>query len=488
MIRGAKNAGVFVSLIGGVAVLSACPAVLDDRCSENACVAVDAGSDGDDLLDVVIPPGCDLTKSPKESPECVTDGVGVFVSPTGKDGAAGTKAEPLRSIAEAVTRRKPRVYVCEGEYEGAVTITEQVSLYGGFSCAWEPSDARVRLAPPKGVALKVLNVLTPIVVESVDIIGHADAELSGDSAVAAFVSESNVTFRGVNLVAGPGTPGEKGGTKSNYTGVAKNGGNATASSGGKETMCACADGKTSSSGGRGGTVGTGALDPTSGSANPAVGGINEGNNGASSCVPGIAGSPGTATTGGDGAFAPGTLTNAGWDSSKLGTAGEPGNPGQGGGGGGGITMSAQGGSGGACGGCGGGGGEPGSNGGSSFALLAYRSTVTIDGGTLTSGVGGKGGDGGSGQDGQTPGTTGLGACAGGSGGAGAGGSGGGGGAGGHSVPIGYVGTEPIVNGATLKPDAQGAGGSGGEGGKGPGNAGAKGKAGAEGKSQNSLSL
>lgn len=40
---------------------------------------------------VVIPAGCDLTKSPKESPACVDERVGVFASPAGDDTAPGTR-------------------------------------------------------------------------------------------------------------------------------------------------------------------------------------------------------------------------------------------------------------------------------------------------------------------------------------------------------------------------------------------------------------
>ena len=39
----------------------------------------------------VVPAGCDLTKSPKESPACVDERVGVFASPAGDDTAPGTR-------------------------------------------------------------------------------------------------------------------------------------------------------------------------------------------------------------------------------------------------------------------------------------------------------------------------------------------------------------------------------------------------------------
>lgn len=107
----------------------------------------EAGPKDASAPDVVAPPGCDLGKSPKESMPCVDDSAGVFVSPSGDDGAAGTKAAPARTvgkgIALAVSRGVPRVYVCEGTYDGPVEIGAAVSLYGGLS-ARGPIRARSR--------------------------------------------------------------------------------------------------------------------------------------------------------------------------------------------------------------------------------------------------------------------------------------------------------------------------------------------------------
>lgn len=481
-------------LVGAIGSLAACDGADSSstapKIPSSAMTPDGGGGDAQANPDVVAPPGCDLTKSPKESPECVSNSVGVFVSPTGKDGAAGTKEEPLKSIAEAVTRGLPRVYVCEGNYDAPVTITSPIAIFGGLSCAWAPSDARPMLAPKKGVALKVTKVLGAVLLEDIDISGNADPDSPSDSAIAALVSESdNVTLRRVNLTAGPGTAGSKGGTKSNFTGVAKNGANAMAASGGGETTCSCADGTTSSKGGRGGTVGAGALDPTPGAATPPVGGINSGNNGGPNCIPGTVGAAGLATTGGTGSTTPGTLTADGWNASAAGGgAGGAGNPGQGGGGGGGRGDISSGGGGGGCGGCGGGGGEPGANGGSSIALLSFKSTISVETGALRADRGGRGGEGGPGQNGQAPGNGGPGACGGGGGGAGAGGAGGGGGAGGHSIPIVFVGTEPKVVGTTLTPGEKGLAGQGGARGEGPGNAGSTGDPGTDGKSQNTFAL
>src|SRR5947209_20154761 len=70
-----------------------------------ALIATDAGSDSpaantdggtDDAAPDAAPPGCDATKSPKDDPCVITDGLGVFVAPTGDDAAGqGTMSAPF---------------------------------------------------------------------------------------------------------------------------------------------------------------------------------------------------------------------------------------------------------------------------------------------------------------------------------------------------------------------------------------------------------
>lgn len=477
----------------GIATAAACNGLSPEAdCTQYGTCPVDGGlASADAGFDVVAPPGCDLTKSPKDSPECIDNSVGVFVAPNGDDSAAGTKSVPFKTIAKGVeaaaARGLPRVYVCEGTYDKSVEVKSPVSIYGGLSCAWAHTGVKPKLAPPKGVALRVTKVSSAVLVEDMEIVGSADASTPGDSAIAAFVSESgNVTFRNDALSAGAGTTGAKGASRSNYTGAtATKGGDFSGTNGGTGPTCACVDGS-SSTGGNGGSGAGGGL--TDGSANPAVGTANSGASKASSCDPGLVGANGPAGAAAPGLTTAGTLTAAGW-ASGSGSSAPNGKPAQGGGGGGTKLNSASPGGGGGCGGCGGAGGEGGGAGGSSFSLVTFNSTVSIEGGALTAGTGGAGGAGANGQDGQGGGAAGTGAaCDGGPGGNGAGGSGGGGGAGGHSAPIAFFGTEPKVTGATLTPGAKGASGSGGQPGAGPGDAGAAGSPGAEGKSQNVLAL
>jgi len=161
----------------------------------------EGGADGQ----IIAPADCDLAKGPKDSPACIDESVGIFVSPEGDDGATGTKQAPVRNIAKAVelaaSRGRPRIYVCEGTYDSSVHLETSVAIFGGLTCAWAPSEeARPKLAPAKGIALRVTKVEGPVQIEGIDIVGSADASVPGDSAIAAFVSESsNVSFRDVNL-------------------------------------------------------------------------------------------------------------------------------------------------------------------------------------------------------------------------------------------------------------------------------------------------
>ena len=450
-----------------------------------------AGGDGDGGGPVV-PSDCDLSKSPKDSASCVTDTVGVFVAPTGDDNANGSKSAPLKTVgkglAVAASRGLPRVYVCDGSYTENVEITKGVALFGGLSCSWTPSNTKPRIAPASGIALKITKVADPVLVQDIELDGQADKNVPGDSAIGLFASESgNVTLRDALVVAGAGTAGAEGRPKTNYSGVtAAVGGNAVAPDGGTGAKCTCTD-QTSSAGGNGSnSTGAGLTD---GTANPAVGTSNAGSSTTASCGPGTIGAGGLGGVDGTTTKLVGTLSAAGWSSDIPTTSAPNGHPGQGGGGGGTKQNSSSPGGGGGCGGCGGAGGTDGAAGGSSFAVLSFNATVTIDASLLTSGAGGKGGKGGDGQQAQAGGAGGTGlACDGGPGGPGGGGTGGGGGAGGHSASVAFVGIEPRLTGGDAKQGAPGESGAGGLAGTSTGNAGKTGVAGPIGKAQSSLGL
>ena len=483
------NRALLVSAFGGLtALVAACPARLDDRCANGTCdPSASSGSSGDggEDSDVKVPEGCELSKPVKESPKCIDGDIGVFVSASGEDAATGKKDAPVRTIAKGIELAardgRPRVYVCDGQYPAGIELKVRVSIVGGLDCSWNPADKRPIISPAKGTAVRISKV-SGISLQDLEVIGAADPNIPGDSAISIFVSEAtDVKFRGLVVRAGDATNAVTAGTKSNWTGLATVG--ATAAMGGGGPSCSCLDGTSSSKGGNGGAIGLGG---TTGSATPSVG-MPNGGGGGDSCLQGGDGEHGGAGTGGEGALKSGTLSNVAWTNLVDAKPGLAGGPGQGGGGGGGRN-GVTGGGGGGCGGCGGGGGEPGLNGGSSFAVVSFASTLEIRDSDIATGKGGNGGAGGPGQDGQAGAGGGVGACDGGPGGNGAGGSGGGGGAGGHSVPVAFTAPQPTIIGGKATPGGPGAPGQGGPAGGGPTTAGKIGKPGAGSKSQATLAL
>jgi hypothetical protein len=454
------------------------------------------GSEGGNTIDA--PPGCDLTKDPKDSLPCVSDSVGVFVDGTsGADTNPGTKAKPFKTIGKAISSAGalPRAYVCAGTYGENLTIDSghALSLFGGFVCGSWTYDAsnKVKVNPPSGVGL-LISGANGVVIEDLEIDGAADTGTPGDSAIAVLASSSIVTLKRAVLASGDGTDGAKGAVgsaKPNYaTANASTGANANGAVPGPATPCACLDGTTTSTGGKGAAQNGFADD---GTAKPPVGALNGGSTGGGTCTDGTVGANGLTKAGGGGSTTSGAASGNGWNSAGNATAGGTGNPGQGGGGGGAKNSSASGGGGGGCGGCGGTGGGPGGNGGSSYALLSLSSTLAIDNSTLTSGKAGSGGAGGDAQDGQGAGGAGQGAgiaCNGGPGGIGGGGRGGGGGSAGFTAAIAYVGSAPKTTVTTTTPGAKGSAGGGGQPGAGGGNGGASGTPGGAGDSQAVLKL
>ena len=180
-----------------LATITACSDVVVP-CTDTATCTYAGTTPGDG--GAVVPSDCDLTKSLADSPSCVSDGVGIFVSPAGDDNGAGGKGAPVKTVAKglalAASRGLLRVYVCDGTYSENVEITTAVGLIGGLSCTWAPGAAKPRIAPAKGIGLKVTKVAGNVIVQDVEIDGQADKNVLGDSANASFVSESSsVTFR-----------------------------------------------------------------------------------------------------------------------------------------------------------------------------------------------------------------------------------------------------------------------------------------------------
>ncbi len=459
-----------IGLSSALAIGITCVAGCGDSSSANADGGTDGGGDVTVDAGPDAPPGCDLTKDPKDSPACVDDAVGIFVDGTnGDDGNAGTKLEPVKTIGAALkltSAQQARVYVCKGVYAEDVVVDashDGVSIYGGWRCAdWSYSGTKP-IVGAGTMALKLDGLTKAVTIEDMDW-KSADATADGGSSIAAFVNGcANVTLVRDTLEAGKGKAGAAGKAGSNYTAVAQGDtsikgkdGNGIVG-GGPHACTLCTDGK-NSTGGFGGNGGTSPGDGQDGT--PNLGGINplDGKGGAkdigSGCTSGHKGPTGDAGIAAVAIAASGVLDPTGWKPA-MGGAGSNGGPGQGGGGGGGGldgNNTAGGAGGGGCGGCGGASGSGGGGGGASIALAVLSSTVQVASSSMASTVAGNGGAGAAGQAGQAGGFSGQNinpGCSGGTGGTGGAGGAGGGGAGGISVGVLWKGTAaPTLDSST----------------------------------------
>ena len=425
--------------------------------------AGDGGIEG-----AVIPPTCDITKAVKDSPDCVDDGVGIFVAPAGDDTSPGTKAKPVRSLTKAAelaaSSARPRVYICAGTYTDSVDVKQPISFYGGFTCngaQWTLAAAGVTWNSVKPeFALRIVGVTQRVAVEDVEITAKPGTN-PGESSIGVFVAETTeLALSRVNVIAGNAANGETKLPKA-ASKEAGGGGAAMNPNGGAGTKNVCPDGD--SQGGNGAMIGD-----VASAGQPALGGGAAGES-IVACGAGGFGGIGTEGSAGDpavGITSLGDLTRDGWKPAG-GVAGKPGTRGQGGGGGG--SRQGAGGGGGA-GGCGGGGGDGGGGGGASAAVVALSTKVTVVGSKLRAATAGNGGGGAGGQPGQPPGGGGApgagtpnAGCQGGDGGSGGKGGSGGGGAGGVSAAIVYKGSPPVTSDSQLTKGTLGTKGLGGSG-------------------------
>ena len=421
---------------------------------------------------------CDTTKSPSEESCLVSDESAVFVSPTGADTDAGTKAKPLATFAEAVKKAKAaghaRVIACNGDYDEKLALAaaaDGIKIYGGFKCSdWSyETGVRATLKPKtRGIVLTVDTLAGGATFEDVGFVAMPGSD-PGESSIAAFVKESGaITMKRVKLEAGKGAKGAAG-TKTDYTYPSQttlNGKDASGDTGGAANQIACPDGTktTGAAGGNGGVgvTGGGLGQPDLGAGKGGVVGSACGPNGF-----GADGNPGTAVSPAPGAKSFGSLTTAGWVGTP-GDTGKPGGPGQGGGGGAGATTGngGGGGGGGGAGACGGAPGKGGGAGGSSIALLALNTVVMLDSSDVGAADAGEGGPGIAGQVGQQlggfAGKSANAGCTGGKGGAGADGGAGGGGAGGVSAGVVWKSKAATLTATTPKLGNKGTKGTGGK--------------------------
>ncbi|WP_437648197.1 PGRS family protein [Sorangium sp. So ce362] len=444
---------------------------------------------------------------PSEAKASVSDSCGVFVSASGNDDGAGTKAEPVKTLSKAIAlaaKQESAVYACAEEFKEAAEIPAGVSIFGGLDCAngwrWDGEEKKTTVAPTEeAIALKVMRGEGTARIEDVSV-RAADAQEAGASSIAVLVDGAEAELVRCELIAGNGADGAEGEDAPSEVPAQASAGNAGTDAcsdldtsgapdetlpGGAQVESVCGGDALSIGGeggagrvnnGGGGQVGEPGALGAAGSGEPAAGDW--------SCAAGGTGQGGDNGPAGDSGLAAsdlGALSSSGY-AGVSGGAGKAGKPGQGGGGGGGAKggaaicaggmrgAGASGGSGGP-GGCGGLPGQGGGAGGASIALASVEGKVTLTDCVLKAGNGGKGGAGGDLQPGGLGGLGGVGgtgmggskaACDGGKGGQGGNGGPGGGGLGGPSLAIAYRGEAVKQEGQTmLMPGTAGGGGPGG---------------------------
>jgi hypothetical protein len=445
---------------------------------------------------------------PSENPDALDEKCGVWISHKGRDGNAGLKDAPVKTLTEALERvwyKGRRIYACAETFDEELLVPAGYSVYGGLDCEngwrWIGDKTKTTLTAPEGVIpLSVEGGDGAAVIEDFHIVARsinpARGGSAGRSSIAAMVKGLGAIFRRSLLEAGDAAPGANGREQpesSARPGIAGNPGilacTAAEIAGGVEVVNDCgtnddeSDDSISGYGG-GGRIPLGTSGDVGSPLGPTNGGRGENEFGSGPCTAGGRGDDGIDGDTGAGATGIGWVTLTGY----IGASGEDGRPGttaQGGGGGGGskggsggsalcpVAVAAGGASGGSggTGGCGGLGGKGGIGGGSSIALMCLSAGLLFEDTVLKAGNGGDGGNGTAGQTGGVGAAGGPGGglasatalhpgCRGGAGGNGGNGGHGGGGQGGHSLGIAYLSRLPETQGATIITGKAGAGGLG----------------------------
>ena len=358
----------------------------------------------------------------------------IFVSATtGNNSNPGTKALPKQTITAgigaAVSAGKTQVYISAGTYTESITLSNGISLYGGYSASnsWSRSAANiVNVTSSSNPGISGTSITIATTIDRINVTTSNNPVAGGSNYGVNCSGCTNLTIRYCTIIAGNGGPGS-GGNNGSTGAAGSNGGaggqgscdgNGSGGAGGTAGFSSC--GRTGGAGGiGGGTSGFGSQNGTAGSGG--TGGAVPGSGGGTG-NPGVGGGSGnsgvaaTAGTNGGGGSGGSVVSNI-WITSQgsNGTNGGNGNGGAGGGGGGSQTGTfiddgfGNGGGGGGGGGCGGTAGTAGNGGGGSFGIFLVNSTgITLSNNTINSGSGGNGGSGGSGAPGGIGGSGGSG--------------------------------------------------------------------------------
>ncbi len=461
--------------------------------------------------------------------------ISIFVSPLGNDANTGRYGSPVRTLTRGITRATAAgfriVLVAEGIYTGGLTLSNGISMYGGYNPTnWSRSFANNTIIRGNASAGNNFGIQARNFTQATTFDGFI-VEVANNTAASGSVYGMHLRSTGSHLTlsnltinagnAGNGTNGAGGGSGSaggnaragttgcdgcSSGGVGGVGGTSSCGRAGRAggrggfDNSAGARGGSSTSGTIGGGGGLGAQVCDTGACS-SCGGRKGGGNGASGSTGGSGGNGGN----GAGGRNTGAIISHLWQpgNGNNGLNGAHGHSGAAGGGGGGGADDCYinlpfgacpsnpvdcrrdrggGGGGGGAGGCAGTRGTGGRGGGGSFGIFLSGSSPRISQTRITTGRGGNGGRGGSGAAGGAGGAGAVGGAGqddsgrGGSGGRGGrGGSGGhgGGGAGGPSYGIyRYLTSNPVLGGGVAYTI-----GSAGSGGTSSGNAGQTGRRG-----------
>lgn len=357
----------------------------------------------------------------------LTEEFGVFVSPRGQTGSAGSRERPVATIQAGIDLGKrlgKRVYVCTGSFQEALVLADSISIIGGLDCSgsnWRLGAPRSRIEAPTSPAVRATDIASATRLEGLDIVAPSAAAPSASSIGLLAVHAAGLVIGGSKITAGDGANGSDGSEGIQLTQQGSvNGGSLPAAkcilndtckqygfqnkwtampAPGGTSVCAGAPGHDGLPGGFGGPGGL--YRPAYDNVPTYWATYADAIYGAS--APGSAGADGTDGTPG---VTLGTFSKEGYvaPGGGAGTDGTPGNGGRGGrGGSAGLPAAgsvfntdvwrAATGDGGGAGGCPGLAGAPGTGGGASVALALVESPVVLDGAEIVAGRAGGGGRG-----------------------------------------------------------------------------------------------
>ena len=145
-----------------------------------------------------------------------TNVLGIFVAPSGSDGADGTRERPLARIQPAIDLAKTvgkRVYVCAGTYREALVVADSISIIGGLDCSgdgWRTSPALSRVEAPTSPALRATDNKSPTRIQALDIVAPTATAPSASSIGMIAERAGGIVFARSKITAGNAMKGDDG--------------------------------------------------------------------------------------------------------------------------------------------------------------------------------------------------------------------------------------------------------------------------------------